>query len=415
MNIHLRPLPETDRGYITQGYCQTPKLPDEACKELRRHPWNRPGLRQIVATLCNVPCATVRQLEGLTGLPADLIQAELLAAARSTVHTRVVAPIGDIIFPEAGIVPDELRPFIPAEEQWAILPQASARLRKMAMVPTEMPLLKKRENAHSQPDRNSLATSGGTFVPVQSLLHSELTSHLARNLTLGLQPANPFHILHGALLRQAFGWRPLTPARAGQIRAGSPLWQVPHDCIGHAPPSLLYRVAPPVSPVVPMDLPDAWLVLMAALREPCVQTDECTGIESTATHLVVGIRIQVEVRGKRPEAYRDLFQQLPPGQSVLYLAPRPAIQARIRKVAADFPQVSVPALEWEEGGLCFDPTELTRLVNYASIQKLAPFPLSANLYMAADDAVYDLYRVPAAQVGVTPHPAKPQPSPPRAP
>jgi hypothetical protein len=383
------------RSPFYRNFYRTPPLPDETCAQLQRYPWSRPVLKQVIATLLNLPCATVLQLEGLTGFPACVIGQELLAASQATATTpRLVAPIGGIP-PTENLHPD-LKAFIGEDELWAIDPRVSRRLRMMALVPSHLKPLRFKGPFDTEAGRGFLTTSGGAFVSLQDLVHSELTSQLSRRINRRVGADQSALVLHEPLLRHAFGWTPLTPQRAAQIRAGQPLWNVFHDCIlttwgtGFASGSRIRKI------VLPMDIPDGWLVLRIKLKQPYLDPEVGRWNEQLATHRAVGIRLEVELTGKSSQSYVRLFEQLPLNQAVLYLSPSPALRARIRKLAQNFPQVFVPDLvgppEGSNGCPQLEPTEILRALQYAAAHGPVPFPLCANLHLAAQDPVFDLYR-----------------------
>jgi hypothetical protein len=204
MNTQLASLPENHVQLLAHGYCQNPPLPHRECAEWEQNRWSDPVLAPITATLLNLPCASARQLRDLTGLPYDLVKSTLVTASQAPRHSRLVAPIGVITCTDT--IDSDLQPFITRERLWAIVPEAAKKLRKMPMVPTDLPPLKERGIFNNEPSRGSLLTSEGAFVRVRDLIHVELTSYLAWLAQHWYQQRASILILHEPLLREAFGW-----------------------------------------------------------------------------------------------------------------------------------------------------------------------------------------------------------------
>jgi hypothetical protein len=370
---------------------RAPKLPDADCKELKAFPWNRPVIKQVLATLLNRPCATLAQLADLTGYSKK----DVKNAVKKNPH--LIFSIGRIDRKGELRKCKDLAPFIPPDELWAIVPSAAEKLREMAMVPTQMPRL--REKSHmaeriakigGEPKRtrmSRLTTSLGVRLRIHDLIHTELTAALVRFATCILPENQKCMVLHEALLRQHFGWCHLSKERAEEIRNGTPLWERYRDCPGETwKDGNGDTIQGP--PRVPMDVPDAWFVMKWSFKSTK---------DKEVTHKAVGVRVEVEVRGKLPKTYSHLFMQLPPQQTVIYLVPDVKLREKIRDIAKNYPQIMVPDLVIPEPGYRgrshIDPT--TFILNHAEGEDC--FPLSANLYTAAQDAVFDLYRAPHAR------------------
>jgi hypothetical protein len=176
------------------------------------------------------------------------------------------------------------------------------------------------------------------------------------------------------------------------------LWSL-EDCRHYAPPSLLTPDDRRIKPCVPMAVPHAWLILRILLKTPYKQTERATGVEKLVTHIEKGVRVQVETEGKHPKTYERLFNQHPQNQTVLYLVPSQRIRKKIQGVAQNFPHVSVPDLEWEDKPhpklRSIKRAEFHRFISHTCQTKRPPFPLNVNLFMAAQDCVFDLYRAPS--------------------